>query len=231
MVLTGIPTSSEAQTAFTHRDDFEVLFRAEDRMVDDTNSVSAAQFRIFLNQAVRVVDAKLRPNRKLDTITTTAGTAVYDLNSDCYEQGVIWARTTIDDLGRLKAIKKIDGDDVGLTLTEETTYPQYFEEVGGTITFNPTPQGSWTVILAYEGRSDLFGQADADSADTIVTIPQEYDQLILDYVLVLAKKRMHLYSEASLIKNDWKQDLAESRALITPRPAAIVAPEKERGSP
>ncbi len=201
------------------------------RMVGDTFSLPNYALWDFVQTAGKETDNKVRPNEKKDTIWTTALDADYDLNADCYQNGVIAARILLDSVnGTYQSLRSSLSRDIGQVLPEiSSDYPLWYSTFGNKIFFEPTPLLVYRIEIEYEARSVSFGNLESDSTDSVTTIPPELDQLIIDYARYLVKKRLNLDAEADGVLAGWKQSVAEQRAILQKRPDPLVSPVKERG--
>lgn len=225
-----ISTTAFAQD-YASRDEMLLRVRYQDRMANDTFAVHDYELIPMLNEAVKATVDKLRPYQKLDTIWTTGGTATYALNSDCYYNGVKAVYVLTDSTnGIYQAVRSTLSRDIGQTTAEpEPSNALWYTTYASRIRLEPTPSEVYRVELEYEARPDIYGSAASDSSDTVLAVKPEYEQLVIDYTRHLLKKRFGLYGEAADLKEKWKADIAESRALLSRQPDPMVSPQKERG--
>lgn len=216
---------------YASRDEMLLRVRYQDRMANDTFAVHDYELIPMLNEGVKATVDKLRPYQKLDTIWTTGGTATYALNSDCYYNGVKAVYVLTDSTnGIYQAVRSTLSRDIGQTSAEpEPSNAIWYTIYADRIRLEPTPSETYRVEIDYEARPDVYGADTSDSGDTILAVKPEYEQLVIDYTRHLLKKRFGLYGEAADLKEKWKVDIAESRALLSRQPDPMVSPQKERG--
>lgn len=216
---------------YASRNELLRLIRYQDRMVNDTFAVNDYTLIPLLNEGVKATVDKLRPYQKLDSIWTTAGVATYALNSDCYYNGIVTVYALTDSVnGIYQAVRSTLSRDIGQTTADATpSKAAWYTTYASRIRLEPTPTEVYRVEIEYEARPETYGFAANDSSDTVIAVKPEYEQLVIDYARHLLKKRLGLYGEAADLKEKWKVDIAESRALLTRRPDPMISPQKERG--
>lgn len=225
-----ISTTCFAQD-YASRNELLRLVRYQDRMVNDTLVVNDYTLIPLLNESVKATVDKLRPYQKLDTIWTTPGVSTYALNSDCYYNGVVSVYALTDSAnGIYSAVRSTLSRDIGQTTSGiPSGYAAWYTSYASRIRLEPTPTEIYRVEIEYEARPDVYGSAASDSSDTVIAVKPEFEQLVVDYTRHLMKKRLGLYGEAAAIKEQWKVDIAESRAMLQRRPDPMVSPQTERG--
>lgn len=210
------------------RSAMETSIRHQSRIIADTFAVSNAAMHSFLNDAVVQTDFILRGYKRLDTIWTVAGTSKYSLNSDCYHGGVRSARVLYDStLGVYREIKSILTQNKGESAAGDGSgLPTWYSQFGLYLTLDPTPQMVSRVELEYEARPWTY--SDNDTA-TVSAIRPEYEQSVKGYVRYLILQRFNLSADAQGALAEWKQSLADIRALTEIKPDVLVSPPATGG--
>ena len=132
--------------------------------------------------------------------------------------------------GQYQACRSILTRDQGQQVADaQTGAPLWYSTYGMSLKLEPTPLMTYRVELEYGARSAYFGTLESDSTDSVTTIKPEYDYLIVDFTRYLIKKRLDLDAEATAILGEWKQNVAEERALLQKQPDPLVSPQAERG--
>lgn len=161
------------------RTDAELISEVRDRSdLGDSQFRSDAQIRRYLNECNRQLTSKLLAMHGADflstsdTISTVAGTALYDLPTDCFKAK--YFRVTIGgtrmQIGRATTDEiDIDTDDAGWDIYGSV--PKH-RVIGNRVRFIPTPQAVHVVTVHYYHTSIAFDGVDdsaieelADNAD------------------------------------------------------------------
>lgn len=202
---------------YSTRTELAAKCRYANRMVADTITLPDTVLTIFINDATAATDDRLRANLAFDTVWTTGGVATYALNSDCYPNAVISVRILEDSLNSVyQTAKRVGQDDQGQYNLSATGVPLWYSTHGQYLSFLPPPPQAYRVEIEYEARSRTY----ASASDSLTTLKPEYEGLVVDYVSYLVLKRFNMDFTAVLAQ--WKESVAEERALIQKRPITTV---------
>lgn len=202
---------------YSTRAEMAAKCRYHNRMVADTITLPDTVLTIFVNEAASATDDRLRANLAFDTVWTTGGVSTYTLNSDCYPNAVISVRILEDSLTSVyQSAKRVGQDDQGQYKLSDTGVPLWYSTHGQYLSFLPPPAQAYRVEIEYEARSRVY----ASATDSLTTIKPEYEGLVVDYVSYLVLKRFNM--DYSAILAQWKESVAEERALIQKRPITTL---------
>lgn len=157
------------------RTDAQLISEVRDRSdLGDSTFRTDAQIRRYINEANRQLTAKLLAIHGADYLTTSdtiavsAGTALYNLPTDCFKAKFF--RVTIN--GVRRNIPRATTDDIDVD-NDSVGWETYSSEprhrvMGDQVRFIPTPQASYTVTVHYIHTATAFEGADDSQIEDLL---------------------------------------------------------------